>query len=122
MKNYFDIPINPVGAPRQTQRDKWKKRPVVLKYHAYRDVVRLFANQNKYTLQGSLEIEFHIEVPKSKSEKQKQSMYKTPHDQKPDIDNLVKAFMDCFGEDKTLHQLKAKKLWSQKGFIRVYLN
>lgn len=119
---YFDIPINPIGAPRQTQRDRWKKRPVVLKYHAYRDVVRLFANQAQYTISGILKIEFHIEVPKSKSGKQKQYMYGRPHDQKPDIDNLVKAFMDCFGEDKTIYQLQAVKRWSEKGFIRVHYN
>jgi len=28
---------NPVPAPRMTQRDKWKKRPVVLEYFAWRD-------------------------------------------------------------------------------------
>ena len=29
-----------MGKPRMTQRDKWKKRPCVLRYHAFRDKMR----------------------------------------------------------------------------------
>ena len=32
--------INPVSKPRMTQRDVWKKRPVVVKYHAFCDEMR----------------------------------------------------------------------------------
>ena len=46
----FLIPVTPMGAPRQTQRDKWAKRPVVVRYHAFRDVVRLTCNLNQYVL------------------------------------------------------------------------
>lgn len=31
------IHSNPVAAPRMTQRDRWKKRPVVMRYWAWRD-------------------------------------------------------------------------------------
>lgn len=34
------IHSNPVPAPRMSQRDKWKKRPAVMKYWAWRDRIR----------------------------------------------------------------------------------
>ena len=36
------IPVTPVSKPRMTQRDKWKKRPCVLRYRAYCDALRKF--------------------------------------------------------------------------------
>ena len=36
MKNYY-IPMHPMGAPRQTRSDIWKKRKVVVLYRAWRD-------------------------------------------------------------------------------------
>ena len=33
--------ITPCPKPRQTQSDKWKKRPPVLRYRAFADEVRL---------------------------------------------------------------------------------
>ncbi len=39
IKKHF--PIDVVGKPRMTQRDKWKKRPCVLRYRAFADELRL---------------------------------------------------------------------------------
>jgi Holliday junction resolvase RusA-like endonuclease len=103
--------VNPMGAPRMTQRDKWKKRPIVERYFAYRDAVRLQGNLCNYELTGVIEIEFHIEAPNVK-EKERTLYEGVPHTSKPDIDNLIKAFLDCFGEDKTVHTIKAIKLWT----------
>jgi uncharacterized cupin superfamily protein len=36
----FTIPGNPVGKPRMTQRDKWAKRPAVLRYREWADRAR----------------------------------------------------------------------------------
>jgi len=33
--------INPVPKPRMTQSDKWKKRPPVLRYFAFKDECRI---------------------------------------------------------------------------------
>ncbi|WP_109391127.1 RusA family crossover junction endodeoxyribonuclease [Proteus cibi] len=38
--------INPVPKPRMTQRDAWKKRSAVVKYHAFCDEMRV----NRFTL------------------------------------------------------------------------
>lgn len=105
--------VDPIGKPRMTQRDKWKKRAVVERYFAYRDVVRLQANLEKFEISGELDITFHLPVTKSYKEKQKTAMHGLPHTSKPDIDNLLKAFLDCFDEDKGVHTIKAKKIWTK---------
>ena len=32
--------VTPIGKPRMTQRDRWKKRPPVVRYHAFKDQLR----------------------------------------------------------------------------------
>ena len=110
-----------MGAPRQTQRDKWAKRAVVVRYHAFRDTVRLTCNLNQYTLGEELHIEFYLPVPKSKKPG---ALNALPHKEKPDLDNLLKAFMDCWEQDKEVNIINAKKLWTsdKTGFIKVYTN
>jgi|688.fasta_scaffold786056_2 Holliday junction resolvase RusA-like endonuclease len=103
--------VDPMGAPRMTQRDKWKKRDIVERYFAYRDAVRLQGNLCNYELTGVIEMEFYMPAPKVK-EKERVLYEGVPHTKKPDIDNLIKAFLDCFGEDKTVHTIKAKKIWT----------
>ena len=44
----------------------------------------------------------------------------TPHKQRPDIDNLVKALFDAvYAEDSHLHCLYAEKRWGCEGQIWV---
>jgi Holliday junction resolvase RusA-like endonuclease len=120
MPEHFTIPVTPMGAPRQTQRDKWKKRPVVERYHAFRDVVRLTCNTKQYQLGEQVDVEFHLPIPKSR----KDLLSGEVHQEKPDLDNLLKAFMDCWEQDKGVHTINAKKLWTddKTGFIKVYIN
>lgn len=103
--------IDPMGAPRMTQRDKWKQRPIVTRYFAFRDAVRLQGNLCKFELPCEIEIVFYLPAPKERDKKR--ALYDgLPHTKKPDIDNLIKAFLDCFGEDKAVHTIKAKKIWT----------
>lgn len=112
------IKIDPMGAPRQTQRDVWKKRPVIVRYHAYRDQLNL--QLPGYDLGLSLHIIFRIAIPKSYSKKKRAEYIGTLHDQKPDIDNLVKGFMDAFHvEDKHVAVLHAEKYWAEQGSIEI---
>jgi hypothetical protein len=39
--NELIYPIVPMGKPRMTRADKWKKRPEVMRYRAFCDEVRL---------------------------------------------------------------------------------
>lgn len=115
----IQLPITPVGKPRLTQRDKWKQREPVLRYRAYCDELRL--RLPHYELPTKLIIVFYLPMPASWSQKKRREMVGTPHDQKPDIDNLAKGFMDAFkSEDKHVAILHAEKYWAREGAIVIY--
>ena len=111
------IDIEPVGKPRMTQRDKWSHRPVVVKYFAFADDLR---NKYKQELPKEPSLIFFITMPKSWSKKKKAEKLHTPHDQKPDIDNLIKSVLDIkCKEDKHIAKVLAEKYWSLKGAIDI---
>jgi Holliday junction resolvase RusA-like endonuclease len=115
------VDVVPMGAPRQTQRDRWARRPVIVRYHGYKDELRL--KLPGYELPREVMIEFHLPMPKSWSKKKRAEMVGEYHDQKPDIDNLCKAFMDVWkdGEDdKVVHSLTARKFWAEEGYIVLF--
>jgi len=64
------------------------------------------------------QIIFKIEMPKSWSKKKKLEYNKTYHTQKPDIDNLYKAFVDTvfywieWVNDSFIYKINAQKIWS----------
>ena len=100
--------ITPVPKPRQTRSDKWKKRPGVLRYRAFADECRL---RIKDDLDGK-HIIFWMPMPKSWSKKKKYKMVSTPHQQRPDIDNLCKSLLDAmYGDDSHVHDIRITKLW-----------
>lgn len=110
------ININPMGAPRLVRSDKWANRPVVQRYHAYKDQINL-ALPN-YELPEVLSIEFHIAMPASWSKKKREAMDGQYHQSKPDIDNLCKAFMDTFHtDDAHVAVIHAGKYWAETGRI-----
>lgn len=112
------ITVNPVGKPRQTQRDKWKFRPAVVRYHDYCDVLR--EALPGYELGIALNLVFYIKMPPSWSKKKRAEMLGKYHDQKPDVDNLAKGFMDAFkSEDKHVAVLHAEKYWAEKGAVEI---
>jgi len=104
--------------PRMVKSDSWKKRPIVLKYWAYKDSLQPY--RDKINWEG-LTIQFMIETPKSWSKKKKEGMIFTPHKQTPDIDNMLKGFMDCLmDEDSSVWHIKhAAKLWGANSCIIV---
>ncbi len=112
------IPIDPMGAPRQVQSDRWKQRPVIMRYRAYKDELNLALPG--YVLPAVLSIEFHIPVSPSWSAKKKAQMIGEYHQHKPDIDNLVKGFMDAFHtDDAHVAVIHAGKYWSETGKIVI---
>jgi Holliday junction resolvase RusA-like endonuclease len=109
--------ITPVPKPRQTQSDKWKKRPAVLRYRAFADECRL--NKIQIPESGST-VTFRLPMPKSWSKKKRAEMSGKPHQQKPDADNLGKAIMDAvLKEDCEVWDIRFTKLWSINGSITV---
>jgi Holliday junction resolvase RusA-like endonuclease len=121
MTNYFSMLIDPVTKPRQTRSDKWKKRDCVVRYRQFADKLRLCANIAKFELADSFEIRFNIAMPKSASKKKSNELLNMPHQQKPDIDNLLKAVMDALKKDgdQSVYSVMAVKYWSMVGSIEI---
>lgn len=100
-----------------TRADCWKKRPIVLRYWAFCDEVKeagiTLNNANDHLI-------FHVPMPKSWSKKKKKRMAGTPHQQRPDLDNYVKALFDSvMSEDCFVYHFEASKFWAVEGAIEV---
>lgn len=111
-------PIIPYPKPRMTRSDKWKKRDCVLRYRAFCDECRL---RGVDIPPAGASIHFILPMPSSWSQKKRESMNGKPHQQKPDIDNLVKALADaCHQDDSHIwHYAGLKKTWGQTGQIII---
>jgi Holliday junction resolvase RusA-like endonuclease len=110
-------PITPMAAPRLTNRDRWKKRPVVLEYFAFRDEVAA----RRVSLPIPSKIIFWMPIPPSWSKKKQRDADSAPHEQTPDIDNLLKALMEAVFRDKDaiVWSVWPEKRWSSKPGIEV---
>lgn len=118
--NYI-IDIDPVPAPRMTRSDKWKKRPRVMRYFAFRNELILKANLINLKLPNVLNVLFVIKMPDSWTEKKRQQMRYKPHQQKPDRDNLLKSVQDAFNiDDAFVWDGRTTKIWGEVGQIIFY--
>lgn len=114
------IYIDPIGKPRMTRSDKWKKRDCVLRYRCFADELRLNYKETKNQKTGSFNFCFYFKMPESWSKKKKEEMLGKPHKQKPDIDNIVKACLDAlFKDDSFIYRIKAEKYWANEGSIII---
>ena len=117
------LDITPCPKPRMTRADRWKKRQSVLKFFAFRDAVRQSHAWETLELldMDSFKIVFHVPMPKSWSKKKKKQFEGKPHQQRPDLDNYLKAWKDSvYEEDAIVWNVEATKLWtSGPGFITV---
>jgi len=112
------IKIDPVAKPRQTQRDKWAERPVVMRYRAFCDELRL--KLKKWDVPGAMRLTFGVPMPKSWPKYKKKEMDGKPHQRRPDVDNFTKAFLDALTEeDSFVWHTDVKKLNSREGYIKV---
>jgi Holliday junction resolvase RusA-like endonuclease len=108
--------ITPVAKPRMTQRDSWAKRPCVLRYRSYKDCVRAAG----IVLPDQVVLIFHLSMPASWSQKKRAKMAGTPHQQKPDVDNLVKGILDAAcEEDSRIWNVWAVKRWAAADALEV---
>ena len=65
----------------------------------------------------ALSFHFHMPIPKSVSQKKRQSLINSPHVKKPDVDNCLKFCLDClngvlFEDDRQVYHLVALKTYS----------
>ncbi|MBJ9131176.1 RusA family crossover junction endodeoxyribonuclease [Citrobacter freundii] len=109
--------ITPVGKPRMTRADKWKKRPEVLRYRAFCDEVRL---QGIELSESGSHVTFILPMPASWSKKKRAEFNGKLHQQKPDVDNLTKSLLDAlFEDDAHIWDARVSKLWGETGRIII---
>jgi Holliday junction resolvase RusA-like endonuclease len=119
----FIIPVTPIGAPRLTQRDKWLKprRPCVQAYFDYRAILQK-AVGDLPTIPDRIESKAFIPMPPSWSKKKQKEMAGKPHRQRPDLDNISKAYGDSlFLEDGAIWSGDQEKRWCREGEQRLEL-
>ena len=118
----FTVPIQAMGAVRMNRSDAWKKRPRVLRYRAYRDVIRKHAPADLTKEPLSLEIVCRIPTPESWSAKKKIEHAGAPHRQKPDADNIAKGVMDAlWDQDQVVAELYVRKSWITGLKAEIYI-
>lgn len=111
----IELNVVPRTKPRMTTSDKWKKRPCVLSYREYKDLLREeLKNFPEFKLLDAFEITFIMPI---KNKKNKDGM---PHKQRPDIDNLLKGFLDAIlEEDSYIWDVRAIKLFGDNPKIII---
>jgi Holliday junction resolvase RusA-like endonuclease len=117
-----------------TKSDKWKTDPnhpdpnkrqrlPVFKYFKYKNELQKLLGDEKMGLTDELKLIFVMPMANSWSKKKKNMFNKTPHKQKPDWDNLAKAFCDSFGiDDSHVWNARISKFWGYQGAIIMYDN
>jgi Holliday junction resolvase RusA-like endonuclease len=115
----FDVV--PMGKPRMTQSDKWKKRPATDRYWELKNKLKQIAKDNDFVIPDSnYHMIFNIPMPDSWSKKKKIEFNEKPHKQKPDKDNLEKAVLDSLcEEDSYIWDGRVSKYWAYKGSIII---
>lgn len=102
-----------------TYSDRWKQRPCVLRYWAYKDrLLELWGDEAE--LPDTFWVIFTMPMPKSWSEKKRIEMDGKAHQPVPDWDNMAKAFCDILRtQDSGIWDVRATKIWGRKGSIEL---
>ena len=88
-----------------------------MRYRAFADELRALC-AGKVVLWEATHVLFVLEMPKSWSHRKKLAMDGCWHEQKPDIDNLLKAFLDALHEDDAgVADVRATKIWGYEPAI-----
>jgi Holliday junction resolvase RusA-like endonuclease len=67
---------------------------------------------------------FYMPIPKSYTKKKKALMQDDtyPHTNKPDIDNMVKFYLDCLPfDDKVIYKIEAEKIYSPRPRVEMLI-
>lgn len=118
------IPGSPIGKPRMTQRDKWKKRPCVLRYREWADKVRDAAGTIPSAGKvRSLSWVATFVPPDSWSKKKRDASIGTLHRSKPDRDNIDKAVLDILypGGDSAIALGSIEKRWGEMASLVIFI-
>jgi hypothetical protein len=103
----------PMGKPRMTQADRWKKRPCVMRYWLWCDRLRQacgIAEPLHLDTPVSLSVQAFFTMPVSWPAKKRASMAGMPHTSKPDGSNVLKGIEDALiANDQYVYALSLTK-------------
>lgn len=124
LKYSLKVYVKPMGKPRMTRADVWKKRPCVVRYREFCDKIRMAARKaGKVPPMESVDLISITSVfayPKSWKAKKREEMRNQRHRYKPDVDNIAKGIMDAlFHEDSGIADLHAYKRWGNEDCVTV---
>lgn len=110
-------PITPTPWVRESNSDKYRPRPRVVRYRAFRDECNL--RRVWAPTAGDLVV-FLMPMPKSWSSIARARMVGTRHEQAPDCDNLLKAILDALWKDDAhIWTIIPVKVWSVQPGIYI---
>lgn len=114
------IKVKPQGYKRMSRKSVWKYKD----YHDYMNTIRETCQKARFEPGDALSLDFYIPMPKSWSKKKKAEMEFEPHQNRPDLDNLVKAVLDALfyqkkGGDSCVYMLDAAKTWRYEGMVII---
>lgn len=120
------IPIEPMGAVRTTQRQKFMDERAQ-RYRTYKQHIALLARQTIHLPSENpilADITFYMPFPSSWSGKKKERNNGLIHTSKPDIDNMVKGVFDSLNkiawkDDNQVFEIHSKKMYSYNPGIAV---
>ena len=126
----FDV--TPIGKPSFQKSDKWRtldhsdprrcQRPIVTKWLEFKKSLAILAKKQVFIMPASKStILFILPMPDSWSKKKRALMDGSPHQAKPDADNLCKAFFDsiCPDDDSYIWEYLVAKRWGSAGKIII---
>jgi len=131
-RQFYILDVIPMGAPRMTQSDKWKTNPdhpdpkkrqreVVTRYFAYKNMLTAQCKELNFQYKKHIEAVFLMPMPASWSNKKKERMNGTPHEVKPDWDNIAKGLQDALKQkDSDVWKADIQKRWAWKGSIILF--
>ena len=122
---HVTIQGDPIGKPRMTQADKWRRRPCVLEYRRWADKAReeLVSVARKFGVEigadnklpkGIYDVSWiaYIGMAESWPKKKRALLAGKPHFGKPDRDNIDKALLDSlFTDDRGVCTGTLNKFW-----------
>ncbi len=112
--------VAPMPAPRLNRKSRFnpEKKQLFKAYMAWKKTVQLLAQQAGWEPTESLHVTFILPMPKSWSKTKRKQMIHTPHRQKPDRNNLMKALEDAlYQDDSGVWKSTEEKLWGPEGKI-----
>ena len=115
------VPGAPIGKPRMTRRDRWAKRPAVMRYREWADLVRAVAGKLPPAEKvESLSMLAKFEPPKSMSKKKRAALIGQLHRVKPDVDNIAKCIDAIYPDgDQAIAEIHAKKVWDWEASVTI---